>query len=521
MGLNQQFKQTARQAGILLPVVIVVSGCSFFPSSREGPGAAGAGPGRPRQADGPVAVQTAQAKAGSVSGLLTYTGTTRPSQQVTLRSQVSGEVVDLAVDVGDAIAQNQPLAQLDGNQQTTSFNQAQAELSARRAETAQAQVSIRDAQAAVVQAQATFDQAQIDATRLRQLADQGAISQQAAEAAELAVTNAQQQVASAQAQVGAQQQAAEAATDRIDAQQAVLAQTQQQLSYADLRSPLTGVVLSRDVDIGDVVESGDAILELGDLNRLEVTVQVSELDIGQLSVGQAARVQLDAFPGEGSIPGEIEQIAPVADSTSRLVPVQVVIPNFEGRIGSGLLARVQFSPGGQTGQQASVVVPASALSLQQNSADESATAEEIVAEETIAEETVVEETIAEETIANNSSTVFVIEGEGEQAKAIARAVRVGENDQNRVTILSGLEPGSTFVVQSDRPLTSGQPVRLSILSENLSQPNQQPERQPERQSNQQSNQQPSQQPDRQTGKRKTNQNRPEQPSVNASQRSRQ
>ncbi|MEL7520327.1 MAG: efflux RND transporter periplasmic adaptor subunit, partial [Cyanobacteria bacterium J06553_1] len=358
--------------------------------------------------------------------------------------------------------------------------------------------------------------AQIDATRLRQLADQGAISQQAAEAAELAVTNAQQQVASARAQVGAQQQAAEAATDRIDAQQAVLAQTQQQLSYADLRSPLTGVVLSRDVDIGDVVESGDAILELGDLNRLEVTVQVSELDIGQLSVGQAARVQLDAFPGEGSIPGEIEQIAPVADSTSRLVPVQVIIPNFEGRIGSGLLARVQFSPGGQTGQQASVVVPASALTLQQNSADESASAEEIVTEETIAEETV-----AEETIADNSSTVFVIEGEGEQAKAIARAVRVGENDQNRVTILSGLEPGSTFVVQSDRPLTSGQPVRLSILSENLSQPNQQPERQPERQSNQQSNQQPSQQPDRQTGKRKTNQNRPEQPSVNASQRSRQ
>ncbi|MEL7351048.1 MAG: efflux RND transporter periplasmic adaptor subunit [Cyanobacteria bacterium J06560_5] len=511
MGLNQQFKQTARQAGILLPVVIVVSGCSFFPSSREGPGTAGAGPGRPRQVDGPVAVQTAQAKAGSVSGLLTYTGTTRPSQQVTLRSQVSGEVVDLAVDVGDVIAQNQPLAQLDGNQQTTSFNQAQAELSARRAETAQAQVSIRDAQAAVVQAQATFDQAQIDATRLRQLADQGAISQQAAEAAELAVTNAQQQVASARAQVGAQQQAAEAATDRIDAQQAVLAQTQQQLSYADLRSPLTGVVLSRDVDIGDVVESGDAILELGDLDRLEVTVQVSELDIGQLSVGQAARVQLDAFPGEGSIPGEIEQIAPVADSTSRLVPVQVIIPNFEGRIGSGLLARVQFSPGGQTGQQASVVVPASALTLQQNSADESATAKEIVAEETI----------AEETIADNSSTVFVIEGEGEQAKAIAQAVRVGENDQNRVTILSGLEPGSTFVVQSDRPLTSGQPVRLSILSENLSQPNQQPERQPERQSNQQSNQQPSQQPDRQTGKRKTNQNRPEQPSVNASQRSRQ
>ncbi|MEO1404835.1 MAG: efflux RND transporter periplasmic adaptor subunit, partial [Cyanobacteria bacterium J06635_1] len=165
---------------------------------------------------------------------------------------------------------------------------------------------------------------------------------------------------------------------------------------------------------------------LGDLSDLEVTVQVSELNIEQLSVGQPARVQLDAFPSEGSIPGQIERIAPVADSTSRLVPVQVSIPNIDGRIGSGLLSRVQFS----SGQQERVVVPESALK-----------------------------------VGDEGSAVFVIEGEGEQAKAIARSVRVGDHNQDRVEILSGLAPGDAFVVQSDRPLTSGQAVRLSVLSE--------------------------------------------------------
>ena len=420
-------KQAAVQAGLLLLPILIISGCSFFPAA-SGQSTAQRG-GRPERGEsGPVAVQTAKAETGSIAGELTYTGTTRPTQQVALKSQVSGEIIELSVDVGDAIAQGQILAQLDGDLQTTNLNQAQAELLARRAQTAQAEVSISDAQAEVVQAQSTLDQARIDADRLRRLANQGAISQQEAEAAELAAANAVQGVLSAQAQVEAQRQAIAASASQIGAQQAVLAQSQKQLSYADLRSPLTGVVLSKQAELGDFVESGATVLELGDLSSLEVTVQVSELDIGKLRVGQSARAQLDAFPGEGSILGQVEKISPVADATSRLIPVQVTIPNLSGRIGSGLLARVQFS----SGQQARVTVPISALS-----------------------------------VGEAKNTVFVVEGEGENAKAIARSVRVGQQNQDRVEILSGLEVGESFVAKSDRPLTSGQAVRLSILSEQL------------------------------------------------------
>ncbi|MEM8503982.1 MAG: efflux RND transporter periplasmic adaptor subunit [Cyanobacteria bacterium P01_D01_bin.1] len=435
MGLSEQIGRSVIKAGLLLSLVATtgtVSGCMLFSSSEAQPtGGSGSGRGGPpRQADEPTAVQTALAQTGTVDGLLTYTGTTRPRQQVALRSQVSGEITSLLVDVGDVIARGDLLAQLDGDLQTASLNQARAELSARRAQTAQAQVSIQDAEADVVQARATFDQASLDASRLRQLADEGAISQQTAEAAALAETNAQQALASAQAQLAAQRQAVASAADQAEAQQAILTQRQRQLSYADLRSPLSGVVLSRQVDVGDVVQPGTTVLELGDLSSLEVTVQISELDIASLSVGQLARVELDAFPGEGSISGSIEQISPVADPTSRLIPVQVSIPNLNGRLGSGLLARVQFS----TGPQNAVVVPAGALAVGDGASE-------------------------------GEDTVFVIEGEGEQAKVIARPVRVGQQRQDQVEILSGLAAGEAFVVESDRPLSSGQAVRLSILSE--------------------------------------------------------
>ncbi|MEL7505079.1 MAG: efflux RND transporter periplasmic adaptor subunit [Cyanobacteria bacterium J06554_6] len=405
-------------------LLLVVSGCGLLSASEAQPGPGQQGPRE--AADGPIAVQTAVAETGGLTGSLSYTGTTRPAQQVALRSQVSGEVVELPVDVGDAIARGEILAQLDGDLQTADFNEARAELSSRQAETAQAEVSIREAEVLVVQAQATLDQARIDAQRLRSLAAQGAMSLQEAEAAELAATNAEQALRSAQAQVEAQRQAIASAANQVEAQQAVVAQTQKQLSYAELRSPLTGLVLTREVDVGDFVESGATVLELGDLSTLEVTVQVSELDVEQIEVGQAARVRLDAFPGEGSMLGEVERIAPVADGVSRLIPVQVSIPNTDRQMGSGLLARVQFSSADAGG----VVVPESAL--------EAGTEE---------------------------NSVFVVEGEGEAAKAVARSIRVGDRNQDRVEILSGLSPGESFVVKSDRPLTSGQAVRLSILSQ--------------------------------------------------------
>jgi HlyD family secretion protein len=377
--------------------------------------------------DGPPAVQTAIAKPGAVEVPLAYTGTTRPAQQVTLRARVDGQIVNLQGDVGDRVERGDILARLDGDLLSVAVNEAQAELAARNSEIAQAQASVSDAQALVVQAQAQLNQAQAEAQRLQRLAAAGASSQQAAEQAVLALETARQAVRSAQQQVISRQQAVNAVQGRFQAQRAVLDQTQQRLAYAGLAAPISGVILARLVEPGDYVEAGADLFSLADLSRLTVTVQVSELDLSRISLGQSAQVRLDAFP-EQTLSGRVTQISPVADGTSRLVPMEVSIANPDGRVGSGLLARISFS----TGNPDRVVVPEKALTFAPNS---------------------------------ESPTVFVMQPGGEQATVVARPVQLGRRLKDQVEILSGLSLGETYVNNSDAPLEDGQRVRLSILSE--------------------------------------------------------
>ncbi|MFG6106287.1 efflux RND transporter periplasmic adaptor subunit [Leptothoe sp. EHU-05/26/07-4] len=405
-------------------LAMLLSSCGFFAPSEAQAGR----PGGPGEEDRLVAVETARAQSSTLIEALEYTGTTQPQQQIALRAQTAGEVIALTVDVGDLVLSGEVLGEIDGGLLTARVNEAQAELSVRQSEIAQDQVSIADAEAIVVQAKATRDQAKIDADRLRQLANQGAVSQQAAEAAELALINAEQAVNSAEAQVQTRQNAIAAAAGRVDAQQAVVAEAKEQLRWVELTAQTPATVLTRLVDPGDYVQPGTTLLELGDLSTLKVTVQVSELDLGQLTIGQPTQIRLDAFPNLDTIIGRISRISPVADATSRLVTVEVTMPNPDSRIGSGLLARVKFTPPDGT----RIVVPVSAL--------ESGTEE---------------------------NTIFVIEKDNEQTTVVARSVEVGQTEQGRVEILSGLEASEPFVVQSDKPLKNGQAVRLSILSEGV------------------------------------------------------
>ncbi len=381
-------------------------------------------PERSGEGDQPVAVETARAKTGTLTAALEYTGTTQPEHQVALRAQTAGVVVEMAVDVGDGVQQGQLLARIDGGLLTARVNEAQAELSVRQSEVAETEVAIADAQAVAAQATATRDQAQIDANRLRTLANQGAISQQAAESAELALINAEQTVKSAQAQIDARQQVIAAAAGRVNAQAALVDEAQEQLAWVNLKAQRPATVLTRLVDPGDYVPVGATLLELGDLNTLKVAVQVSDLDLEQLTIGQPAQIRLDAFPNMDTLTGSITRISPVANAT--LVTLEISMANPNGRIGSGLLARVNFAPPGDN----PIVIPASALNH-----------------------------------GTDNNTIFILEQNNGNTTVAARPVNVGQQHQGQVEILSGLEQNESFVVQSDKPLKDGQTVRSSILSE--------------------------------------------------------
>ena len=117
-----------------------------------------------------------------------------------------------------------------------------------------------------------------------------------------------------------------------------------ELDRTTLRAPITGFLVRKYVEIGTWVKTGDPIADLVDLNPVYANGPVGERKISLLRKGLAASVMVDALPGK-SFAGTVTQIVPRADPQSRTFPVKVRIPNEDGRLKSGMLARVTVSVG--------------------------------------------------------------------------------------------------------------------------------------------------------------------------------
>ncbi len=194
---------------------------------------------------------------------------------------------------------------------------------------------------------------------------------------------------------------------------------------------------------GNLVQPNGEVLKIGDFSRVQVDVEVSELALANLRVGQLATVRLDAFPNQ-TYRGQVTRISPAADPTARLVPVEVTIPNSNGRIGSGLLARVSF----ENDASRAVVVPETAVAEQGSRGAGGQGGREAGGQQ------------------NRQGTLFVVNGgEGGKITVTDRTVTLGERANGKVEILSGLKPGERFVARSGKPLKNGETVGLSIISE--------------------------------------------------------
>jgi HlyD family secretion protein len=427
----------------LMGLLVTLSNCGFLPKDT-----AEAQPEQRNQAGNQLASVDVQiARTGTLQEAVEYTGTTNPLREVSVRPQIEARLLNLTVDVGDPVEQGQPIAQLDDALLRSALMEAQAELASRQSEVARAETQVSNALTGVEEARLQLQQAQADAARLEPLAREGAISAQAAQQQETAARTAEQALRSAEAQVAAERRAVEAAKAQVSAQQAIIEQERERLSYTMLNSPITGVITQRLTEPGNLLQPGSEILKIGDFGVVKVVVNLSELELSKIRVGQDVQVKIDAFPNE-ELTGTVTRISPAADASARLVPVEITIPNSNGRIGSGLLARVSFSS--QESEQ--VIVPETALRVgggggrgQRNQGNQ-----------------------GNQNSARNqsqNSKVFVIQESGETATVAERSVQLGERANGQVAIISGLQAGDRFVVRSGKPLKNGDTVRLSILSE--------------------------------------------------------
>ncbi|MCC5601358.1 efflux RND transporter periplasmic adaptor subunit [Nostoc favosum] len=440
----------------LVGIALLTASCGSSP--KESADAQSQSPGS-REGGGATPVDVAIARTDLLEKQPEYTGNTTPFRIVSVRSQVEARLLALNLDVGDTVKQGQNVGQLDDAILSTELKQAEAELAALKSEVARATNQVSNARADVERARLEVVQAQADSERQQRLFKAGAIAEQTAQQARTQAKTAAQALRAAQEQVRTEQQAVAAAQGRVLAQQALVAQTKERSSYARLTSPITGIVTEKVTEPGNLLQAGSEVLKIGDFNRVKVVVQVSELELAQIQVGQSVQVRLDAFPDQALI-GRVTRISPAADATARLIPVEVVIPNNQGKIGSGLLARVNFE--NQTQQR--VVVPQTAIQKQAGSKNSKGTGE---TQTNVPQDSSPANTsgIAKAKSQDQSGEVFVVKDTEDKTKVTARAVMLGKRADGRVEILSGLQTGERYVVRSGKPLKEGDTVSLSILSE--------------------------------------------------------
>lgn len=242
---------------------------------------------------------------GDLEQAVSANGTINPVTLVSVGTQVSGRVSKLYVDFNDKVEKGQVLLELDDALFT--------------AQIAQTQGSVRNAEASVELAKA-------NEARSRSLFEQEYVSRQELDQSVQALKSAQALLASARAQLQ---------RDRTN------------LSYSIIRSPVSGIVIDRQIDIGQTVAASfqtPTLIKIAqDLSKMQIDTSFAEADIGNIKVGQLAKFSVDAFPNL-NFEGVVKQIRLNPVTTSNVVSYNVVISvdNSENILLPGMTAYVNI-----------------------------------------------------------------------------------------------------------------------------------------------------------------------------------
>jgi HlyD family secretion protein len=255
-----KFKRYALWAGIAIGVVLVVLLLMRLFGAAEKSGYA-----------------TEQAQKGNLTVTVSATGKLAPINQVTVGSQLSGQVIKVLVDVNDRVTAGQPLALIDPSQFDDQVKQAQATLAANNA--------------AVGQAQATLAQSKATLSRYQEVSRLSGGRVPAKTEMDQAIADRDRALANLSA-----------ANANVISARAALSSAQTQRVRAVIRSPVTGVVLARQIDPGQTVAASfntpTLFVIAQDLRQMKLEVAIDEADVGNVKQGQRATFTVDAFPGK-------------------------------------------------------------------------------------------------------------------------------------------------------------------------------------------------------------------------------
>jgi RND family efflux transporter MFP subunit len=246
-------------------------------------------------------------------------GTLRAREVNPLSPKVAGNVDAVLVDIGDRVEAGQVVIVLDN----TNFELA----------VTQANAACRSAEAAVAQAGSQLDQVQKEYGRATKLLAGKVIPQSRFDATEAAYNTARDAMAVMEG--------------NYSQSLAALKTAQEHLKNARIQSSITGIVVDRNVEVGQSVAPGVQVLRILDQTAMKVDVELPENDFGHINIGDLAVVTVDAYSGQG-FSGKVTVINPMVDPRMRTFRVRIEVANPSEQLVDGMFARVKLLTGKRT-----------------------------------------------------------------------------------------------------------------------------------------------------------------------------
>lgn len=377
-------------------------------------------------------------QAGTV---LTVSGYVVAHHKIAVGAKVMGRVKWIGVEKGDRVQKGQILVRLEDNEFRAQVNQARANLAAAQARLDQLRAGSRPQEklkdrAGILQAQATLTNAEAEYERTEKLYRAGVASK-----AELDRTIAQRDTAralvesakqaSAMTDIGPRAEEIRAGAAQVQQMRAALDYAQAQLADTEIKAPVSGTVLQRIVETGEMVtpsafgESGarTSVVALADLSDLQIELDISQTDFARLKMDQRAEIIPEAFPNL-KYSGYIAEIAPEANRAKATVQVKVKVENPDDQLRPEMNARVNFlADGTPAGERSAsrVLVPKEAVVRR-----------------------------------DSKEVVFVIKGN----KVELRSIRVGQESGGFFQVLEGLSGGESIATTGADKLNDGDRVKI-------------------------------------------------------------
>jgi len=355
-----------------------------------------------------VEVTVAQKPAAGLGGreaLLNASGYVTPRRRATIAAKITGRVTGVFFDEGTHVNEGQLLATLDDSDVRRALDSAKAD---------------RDSsQAAIADFEVQLKNARIQLSRAEQLEKAGVETQEQLDNARTAADSLLAKIALAKSQVVS-------ASARIQ-------EAQQAVDNCTIRAPFTGIVVSKDAQVGEMVSPISAgggftrtgIATIVDMNSNEIEVDVNESYIARVEPGQAVTAVLDAYP-DWQIPSRVRTIIPSADRQKATVKVRISFLKLDPRILPDMGIKVTFL--GAEPDKKSSAASAAAIVIPQSAVRDEA----------------------------GKKIVFLVKDD----KAERRAVTLGSVRGSDTEVIAGLTAGDTVVVKGPANLRDGQPVEV-------------------------------------------------------------